>query len=221
MNWRGEHRRQRGRSCQAGYTIIEAMVALAAGLLVAALILAFQRFQLFTLTHQAQQVDLQSTTRAVVDLFAREVRRTGLNATAAACGIAVARSGELRLQSDLDGDGGLTGSNEDVSYQWDSAGGSLYRIDHNNGNRRDVLVGDVGGLDFEIRYFSGTGAELVPGSGGLDAAGRTAVRRIRVELSVEDETLDPTHPGTLRAEAATNIDIRNRFFAGMMNAPTC
>jgi type II secretory pathway pseudopilin PulG len=206
-----------------GFSLIEVLVALGVSLVVVGAIVAFQSFQLTTLGVQAKQVDLQGTARSVVDLVAREVRKTGRNpqCQAAVGGLVTATDKKLQLQTDLSepADGQVTGDNEDVTYQLEQASDSVVRID-NAKNRTDKLMEgvDIGGSGFH--YFDSSGNELnASGSGGLDAAQRAAVRRIRFDLVMVD-----TRPnkGSLapRARASTNLDLRNRFFVAQNSACT-
>lgn len=204
-----------------GFTIAELLVAVTLTMLLAGAIFTFQRYQLFALSHQSQQIDLQSSARATLQLFARELREAGLNSTPAFCGIATASANEIRIQSDLNRDGAINGVNEDLTYRYNSSRGALERIDHNNGNRADTLIGDVDEVLLRIRYFANDGTEIAPGQASLTAAQRTAVRRVRVSLTLRDNTRDPNDPSFLRVEAATNVDVRNRAFASMIQNPVC
>lgn len=213
--------RRSGRLGNRGFTLAELLVAVSVTMLLAGAIFTFQRYQLFALSHQSQQIDLQSSARATLQLFARELRQAGLNPAPAFCGIAAASAREIRIQSDLNRDGAINGVNEDLTYRYDPSRGALERIDHNNGNRADALIDEVDEVLFRIRYFANDGTEIAPGQASLTAAQRTAVRRVRVSLTLRDNTLDPNDPSFLRVEAATNVDVRNRAFASMIQNPLC
>jgi hypothetical protein len=204
---------------EAGFTLVELLVSVMLALLVAGVIASFNRFQLFTLMNQTAQLDVQSTARAITQLFSRDIRSAGLNAKPAFCGIAAAQSNEIRVQADYDGDGTLHGPNEDVTYRYDSAQKRIERVDHSL-NRADVVVEGLHTVSFRLRYFDQNGTEISAAS-GLTAAQRAAVRRVRLTLVLAEKAVDPQNPQLFQGRAATEIDLRNRFFAGAVNNQPC
>lgn len=201
--------RSQHRGREAAFTLVEVLIALGLSAVVVGALLAFQNYQIATLRGQAKQIDLQSTTRSVVDLMARELRRSGRNPDCkpAIGGLAIATSKLLRLQTDLDGDGLLSGPNEDVTYGWADRYDTVFRVDHAQ-SRTDTLIE---GVDLEgsgFHYFDAGGNELDASGTGLDLAQRKQVRRIRVDLAMRDEG----NGTAARARASTNVDLRNRFF---------
>jgi len=196
---------------QAAFTLLEVIVALGVGLIVVGAIAAFQSYQLTTLREQAKQIDLQGTTRSVVDLVARELRTTGRNPQCqpALDPLAVAKLTELRMQTDLDGSGTINGANEDVSYRWNSSSQALERVDH-GAYVTHLLVEEVDLAGSGFHYFDGNGNEM-SASDGLDLAHRLQVRRVRLDLAMRDVS---GGAGALpaRASASTSVDLRNRFF---------
>ena len=160
------------KGAQAAFTLLEVLVALALSLVVVGAIVAFQSFQLTTLRNQAEQIDIQGTARSVVDLIAREARKTGRNPECkpAIGGLAEAKTKRMRLQTDLDGDGLISGDNEDVTYGWSEAGNALVRIDHSQTAGSGVLVDNVNLAGSAFHYFDGNGSELDASGTGLDLA---------------------------------------------------
>lgn len=208
---------------EGGFTLVELLVSLTLAMLVAGAIAAFNRFQLFSLQNQAVQLDVQGTARAVTDLVAREVRRAGLNAKPPVCGLTHARWNSIRIKADYNNDGSVSGPNEDITYHYDVFRRVIERTDH-NANRTDVLVEGFETMLFALQYFDGNGTELIGSLGisGLDPAQRTAVRRVRVSLVLREDAADPTNAQRFEATLATDIDLRNRFFAGTgVNAQVC
>jgi hypothetical protein len=204
---------------EAGFTLVELLVSLMLALLVVGVIASFNRFQLFTLMNQTAQLDVQSTARAITQLASREIRSAGLNAKPAFCGIAAARPNEIRIQADYDGSGTLNGPNEDVTYRYDSTQKVIERVDQWL-NRADALVEGLHTVSFRLRYFDQNGTEM-NASAGLTAAQRTAVRRVRLSLVLAERAVDPQNPQLFQGRATTEIDLRNRFFAGAVNSQPC
>jgi type II secretory pathway component PulJ len=207
---------------QSGFTVTELLAATAVSLVMLATVVSFNRFQLFALRDQANQIDVQTTARNIVDLFAREVRRAGMNPDCtipAFSGIEDARQNSLRIQSDLNGDGVLTGVNEDLTYRYNYEDSRIERVDNVTHTANTLATG----VDFsgsQLRYFNGAGVELVPPPWtSLTAAQRSAVRRIRVQLSLSGKAADPNNTRPLTAQEATDVDLRNRYFVNSTACP--
>jgi type II secretory pathway pseudopilin PulG len=197
---------------EVAFSLLEVLVALSLSLVVVGAIVAFQTYQLTTLSGQAKQLDLQSTARSVVDLAAREVRKTGKNPTCqpAVGGLTMATNQSLRIQTDLDGNGTISGANEDVTYTLDSAAKTVSRVDSAQGGSSTLIDGvDIAGSGFH--YFDSNGTEFAAGSTGLDATQRGQVRRVRFDLAMADATGNKGSTGP-RVRVSTNLDLRNRFF---------
>jgi prepilin-type N-terminal cleavage/methylation domain-containing protein len=204
---------RRSRRTARGYTLVEVLVSIALGLLALASFTAFNRFQLFALRNQATQIDLQLTARTVADLIAREVRRTGMDPTCAKSFEAVAKATdeELRVQSDLDGSGAIDAPDENLTYRYNFDTNSIERV---SGATTDVLLDGLDLSGSKLVYFDANGNVLSPSvsTGGLNAAQRASVRRIRIELALADDASDPLSDEELAAQISTDIDLRNRFF---------
>jgi type II secretory pathway component PulJ len=215
---RGVERRRR----QGGFTPVEVLVASAVGLTALAAVMSFNRFQMLTLRNQTTQVDVQTTSRNIVELFSREMRRAGANPgckIAAFSGLADARTQRVRIQSDLNGDGALTAPGEDVTYRYREYRDAVERIDVGAGGTTEVLLSGIDLRDSNIRYFDGNGTELNPWSGSLTSDQRAAVRRVRIELNVAARGLGISSTGALVAQQTADVDLRNRFFLGTTACP--
>lgn len=202
--------RSRRRLGCAGFSLVEMLVATAIGLVGVATFLSFNRFQLFALQDQTKQIDLQKTARDVVDLFAREVRRAGMDPQCGGTfnGITSANSSMIRIRADLDSSGAIDGVNEDVTYRYNYGNLKMERVTTTS---VETLLSGVSFAGSTLRYFDGSGNEIM-GTSNLSSAQRNAVRRVRIELRISDDTADPNKPNDLEAFASTNINLRNRFF---------
>ncbi len=211
------------RTCQ-GYTLADTLVAMVVALFAVATALSFNRFQLFALRNQVNQLDLQTNARNYLDLFAREVRRAGQDPSCLTTGVktvsGLAEAGHwrIRLQSDFNGDGALTGANEDITYayNWWSD-----RIERTANGSTDVLINGVNVYDCSLRYFDAAGNELYPTGWyeTLPSAQRALVRRVRLEIVISGRGVDPRNSTTLRARLSTDVDLRNRFFISSTACP--
>jgi len=209
----------RRRNGQAGFTLTELLVATTLGLVLLANVGSFHRFQLFALRNQATQLQIQTDARNFADLFAREVRRAGMNPTCAAgiSGIVEATSSLLHFQADLDSSGAIDGANEDVTYRYNADANTVRRTAN---GVTDTLLSGTNLSGSRVRYFNAANAELVPSSGGLSAAQRAAVVRVRLELAMASSSIDPQNSSKLLAQVASDVDLRNRFFITSMPCPS-
>lgn len=212
MHVRTRHHRLRS---ARGFTLIEVLVAMALGVGVAATVAWFQRSQFLAMEEQAQQIDVQTTTRAIVEMFARDVRRAGMNPT---CTTAIrplrqATASSLRVQADLNGNGALDAATEDLRYRVVDG-----RFERQAGNATEVLIEGVNLSGSRFRYYDGAGNELIPFLGSLDPAQRNAVRRVRLELIAQRQARSGRRAAPLAARAATDVELRNRFF---INTTSC
>jgi Tfp pilus assembly protein PilW len=207
---------------EAGFTITEMLVASTVGLVALAAFTSFNITQMYGMRNQASQVDLQTSARAITDLFAREVRRGG-GGTNVNCvgtvstGLLLAQPWQVRVRLDLNGNGVLTDPNEDVTYTFDYTNNKITRTD-NGALRTETLWSGVSLAGSRITYFDSAGNELAPGSTGLSAAQLLQVVRIRLQLALTGKVSQPGNPTQQTARESTNITLRNRYF---VMASTC
>lgn len=213
MQLRNRRRHQAVRG-DAGFSLVELLVATSLGLVAVSSFLTFNRYQLFSLQDQSKQIDLQTTARNIVDLFAREVRRAGMNPTCAGTfkGIAVAKASEIQIKTDLNGDGSTNGQNENVTYRFNY---SLKSVERVTPTSTETLISNVDFTGSSIKYYDGNGTELIPWY-PLGETQRNNVRRVRIELRLSQDAVDPNKDTELRASASTDVNLRNRFFVSTL-----
>lgn len=207
---------------QAGFTLTEALFATTLGLVAVGAFTSFNIAQMYGMRNQANQVDLQTSARSITDLFAREVRRAGggtnVNCTGTvSTGLLLAQTTQVRVRLDLNGNGVLTDANEDVTYTLDFTNNKVTRTD-NGAGRTDTLWSGVSLAGSQISYFDGAGNQLAPGSTGLSAAQLLQVVRIRLQLGLTGNVVQPGNSMLQTAMETTNITLRNRYF---VMASTC
>ncbi|HEX7407466.1 MAG TPA: hypothetical protein VF515_07415 [Candidatus Binatia bacterium] len=203
---------------QAGFTLTEALVATALGLVVLGVFMSFHIAQMYAMRNQTGQVDLQTSARSIADLFAREVRRAGTGTnTNPTChgtvstGILMAQSSRMRIRADLNGDGSLTGPNEDVTYTLDFTNNQVTRTD-NASAQTNTLWSGLSLAGSQILYFDSNGIQLTPSSTGLSAAQLLQVMRVRLQLTLTVNVIQPRNPLQQTAAEAADVELRNRHF---------
>lgn len=192
----------------AGLSLVEVLVTLSVASVVAGAMLTFSQSQMAAMRDQTRQVELQTTARSVVELFAREMRRAGMDPLCVKnfAGIDNATQTEVKVLADLNGNGVIDQANENVIYRINLTNKTFERVA--NGVPSTLLDGaQLTGSRF--RYYDANGTERVP-SPSLSNAVRATIRRVRLELQL-------TQPGqsggqTLKTAASTDVDLRNRFF---------
>jgi len=208
---------------QTGSMVVETLTTIAVGLLALAAFTTLHVGQMYAMRDQVRQVDLQSSARDIADLFSREVRRAG-SGTNPSCtgtvstGLLLAKSNQVRVRADLDGNGVLTGAQEDVTWTLDSANKAVTRTQNNSSTTETLWSGPSLGNSL-IRYFNAAGTELSPGGSGLSAAQLLAVTRIRIELDLKGTSSQTSNTGLQVATAAADVELRNRRFLTPANCP--
>ena len=100
-----------------GFTLIELMVALAVTSILLAGIYTTYITQLKSHLTQQLLVEMQQSMRGSMQLIEREIRMAGYDPDhSAGAGIVTMQGNTFRFTMDLDGDGNVTGTNEDVRY---------------------------------------------------------------------------------------------------------
>lgn len=205
--------RNASRMNQRGYGTAEILAATTMALVASAAFVKFNQYQTRVVQDQAKQLALQDMTRTAIDMFAREVRRAGQNPTCAA-GITpiVAATGlSLRIQADLDGNGVIATTNEDVTYRYNVSNWSFERVTN---DVAEQFVSGVGSIAV-FRYYDGAGTELVPNP-TLTGSQLLNVRRVHLDLVLSQTSAQAGSNVPYKASATTDVNLRNRFFVGMV-----
>ena len=211
----------RDRRRSRGVSTAEVLVGSALGLIALAGMYSFQLAQSRALAAQNVYTESQNVTRTVIDLLSRELRMAAFDPVGAALptapgpscpgvkqGIIEASGSRIRFQQDLDGNGAIAGSSEDVTY--DLSGSNLVRTD---GGVPTTLVSGVTSGGFALRYFDGSNppVELIPvGVPDLTPGQRDCVAKVRVTVRAQLPNPDPANPAMITSEAQSEIAIRNR-----------
>jgi prepilin-type N-terminal cleavage/methylation domain-containing protein len=183
----------RARPRERGVTLVEVLIASAIGLLVlaacTAAVAAAGRF----VVALGARAEAEDTAQLAVEAFRFDLRRAGFDPAAAGIQALVdASSDQVAVHADLDGDGTLDGSSEEV-MRWVCAT-SPPRLSRVIGAQSLPVAAPVTGCGF--RYLDADGSELAA-AGGLAPAQRALVRRVVLFLAVE-----PQGGGALAMRAA-------------------
>jgi type IV pilus assembly protein PilW len=205
-----------------GISTIEMLVGAMLSLLLAGVLYSFHRWQQLAFARQNTYAASQNVTRTAIDMMARELRMASYDPSAAALpaagpccpgyrrGIVDARRDRLQFRQDLNGDGDVADAGEDVVY--DVAGEALRRTD--GAGAADAIATGIPAGGLVLRYFDGShpANELVPAGSppALTTCQRDCVARVHITVRASLDNPDPNVATPVRAEASSEIAIRNR-----------
>lgn len=210
---------------QAGFTLVELLIAMAIGMIVLSSILSFFVTQNHAYKLQEQIAEMQQNVRTGMDMMVREIRMAGYDPNKIADPaqrprIFLAGGSEIRFIMDLD-ESGTTASaspsdrNENIAYDLYTVGG-IQKLGRNSrfisqGSNRQPVVEHVEALIF--RYFDDNGDQIVPPSGGLlDQNILDLIREVEITLRGRTARPDPTFPdngGYRTFELTSRVILRN------------
>jgi len=190
-----------------GASLAELLTSLLFLAIVSAISYTFVRAAFMSAQRQAAKGEAQEVTLATIDLLARDVRMAGFSAAAAPlAGLRAAGSEYVEVVCDLNGDGDVADSNEQIAYSYDAPARQLMRA--TGGSSPQPVARNVSSVRFG--YVDGNGTSIGPLVGGLSPEQRARVRRVDVELTVELPNPEAAAGRALTSTATTSIQLRNR-----------
>ena len=175
-----------------GLTLVELMISLLIFGIVIGVVFSFLVGSRNSYNDTRQRAQYQQSVRAVLSLVTREIRSAGCDPTESGFEIiAAAAAGQLRCQSDLNGDAdtGDLGPDESVTYTFNAAAGELSR---DNGTGAVVILRGLTAWTFTYYAADGTVLAAMP----LSALDRARVREVEVDLAGETAEGEPVSYGT-------------------------
>ena len=132
-----------------GFTLIELMVALALTSIIMAGIMAAYISQLKSHVTQQTIVEMQQNLRAGLLMLVNEIRMAGYDPTgAASAGIVNLGSDTITFTMDLDGDGALSGSGENVTYLLYTAADGRQKLGRQSPATPQAVAENIDALNF-------------------------------------------------------------------------
>lgn len=177
--------RDRPQNNERGFTLVELLSAMAlSGFILTSLSATFI-FQSRTFDAQEQVAEMVQTARAVMDMVSREVRMAGYNPGGASFYGIELHNSELRIRSDLNGDGDTNDPNEYIVYTYDSANGRINRHNSNISMTAEPFAENIS--DASVDYLDGDG----------NAAGSSdAIRQVLISITAKTQKPDPYYGPT-------------------------
>jgi len=167
--------------CRSGFSLVELLVALGLGFAIAVAAVAATATALRYLVRLALRAEADDIVVLGLEAFMLDVRRAGFDPRAVGLAAVVeASTARLGLQADLDGDGAIDATSEELTtIACDLPGARLSRI---VGSQSLPLANGV--VTCSLAYADGTGTSIPVPPAGLDAATRSRVRRATLDLGV-------------------------------------
>jgi type IV pilus assembly protein PilW len=180
---------------QAGFSLIELLIVMVVSTLLLAGMATFFSSQARTTTMQVLTVDTVHRARTALASMTKEIRMAGYRSSGAAfTGISQATAGSIRILADLNQDGSISGSDEDVTYTFNGDNKSISR----NGS---VLAEHIDNLTLTYTMNDGSTTQA--------PADLSGIRKVRMTLIVRSSAIDPLTADYKRFELTSDITPRN------------
>ena len=111
---------------ERGFTLAEILVAIALSLTILAVLHSFSRLHLHSLRYHEKGMEVLARGRAAMVLMTRKIREAGYwpstgGAPPSGCArVRTAAATQIRVQTDLNGNGTCSDANEDTTYTYDA-----------------------------------------------------------------------------------------------------
>ncbi len=163
-----------------GFTIVELLVSIAVFGIIFGIIYSTFIMQRRYFSMQEEITQMQQNVRAAMDMIVREVSLAGYDPTDAGFyGITYSTS-QLQIKADLNGDGDVDDSNENIIYTYDSAN---YQIDRNTGGGNQPFAEDIEAFNFS--YLD---------SDGNATTSSSDIRQVQLTITGRTSKPNPDYP---------------------------
>ena len=201
---------------QAGWTLLETLVALGVASFFLLALYGFYRFNLQTLSVETARLSVRESSRLALDFLVRELRMAGARPVRdGACDgferLLLAEAQAISLQYDFRGnrsgmppDGCPDDPSERVRYTYDAQAQMLRRA--TGRGSAQPFIGNIPADGFLLSYFDRDGAQLLP---PLDPAERAAVFLIDLVIRTARPHPDPQVDEPVTASLGSAIFLSN------------
>ena len=203
----------------AGFSLVELMIAMAAGLVIIGA--AYQSFTAQQKIYAAQDrvTEMQQNARAGLDFMTRELRMAGYNprgipTTVQRMGIVAASAHSIRFTRDMNGDGNTNGTDpcEDVTYALYDAGldGDLDLGRSCGGGKNEPVAENITSLDFVYMWPDPTDPinKMIVTS-NPDPNQLSQIRTIQITLTAQTASKDPNRRTYRKITMVSSVRLRN------------
>ena len=180
---------------QGGFSLTELLIVMAVSVILLAGMASFFSSQARTTTMQVLTVDTVHRARTALASMTKEIRMAGYRSSGTAfTGISQATAGSIRILADINQDGSISGSAEDITFAFNSDNKSISR----NGS---VLAEHIESLTLTYTMKDGSTTQ--------SPADLSAIRKVTLNLIVRSSAIDPLTADYKRFELKSDITPRN------------
>jgi prepilin-type N-terminal cleavage/methylation domain-containing protein len=210
---------------EAGFSLIELMVAMAVTLVITVLASNIIAGSFKTRTRENQKSDALADAQRALYVMSREVANSGFGLSNNGLIEADSTSSSIRVRANLNAFEGQTSSNsvtdsdEDVKYVLYSSGGDSYiiRLDVNTGARTTILANRVDSL--VIRYYSDridytqANCDITPSGGATEVTAKSDAKFVVIALCVQLPAVGTVgstgYQPVSRVQLVSDVSLRN------------
>jgi prepilin-type N-terminal cleavage/methylation domain-containing protein len=218
-----EHKREDGR--EAGFSLIELMIAMAVTLVVTTLASSLIAGSFKTRTRENQRSEALADAQRALYVMSREIANSGFGLSNNGLVASDTTSSSVRVRANLNAFEGqlssssVTDSDEDIKYLLYSGGGSSYivRLDVNTGARTTILANRVDSL--VIRYYSDRidytqgNCDITPSGGATEVTQKSDAKFVVIALCVQLPAVGVAgstgYQPTSRVQLVSDVSLRN------------
>lgn len=188
---------RRGEWSSAGFTVLELLVGVTLGTLVAGFALTYLRSQRASLRYQEEVVDLQERARVALEVITRDLRQARYPSATASRRLLTALPAEVAFEV------GTNANPADLDTLTFKLDGSVLRrkVQNDGTGGFQQLVTNVKGLT--LTYYDSAGVVTTEG---------TAVRRVAIEVTIESTGYVPNSGRKRALTMRTAVALRNMTY---------
>ncbi len=185
-----------------GFSLIECLLAVSAFTIVTGAIYTTLVTENRCYWIQTQYIEMQGNVRTGIETLTQDLIRAGLDQTGTAgAGILSASASTIRFTADLNGDGDLSDTDEDLTFIVDGDQEILTR----NGT---LLARHIPSDGLALTYYDEDNIQLTP---PLTPSELADIRRISIQLTGKSSKPDPTY-GYRTMDLLSDVSPRNLLF---------
>lgn len=215
----------RNRGGEAGFSLIELIIAMAVTLTITTIASALIAGALRTKVRESQRSEALADSQRALYVMSREIANSGFGLTGNGIVEADSTSSSIRVRANLNAfegqtsSGTVTDSDEDVKYLLYTGGGDSYivRLDVNTGARTTILANRVDSLVIHyypdrISYTQGD-CDITPDGGATEVASKSNAKFVVIALCVQlPATGTPGSSGfqpASKVQLVSDVSLRN------------
>ncbi len=162
-----------------GFTLVELLVSMGIGMAILAAMATTFISQTKYFNAQEQINQMQQNARGAFDIMDREIKMAGYKPAGGSFNGVTYSTSQLRIQADLDGNGSTTGTNEDITYSYDSTNRLITRT---TGGTGQTLAENIDAFSFDYKDANGASTAVTAN-----------IRQVSISITAKTAKPDPNY----------------------------